>query len=133
MRAGDAPSDVEWREDHVSVFGKVWELLDAEASNYHQYTTILPRRGESEMHMLWWSEVEREALIGSNAALECESLSVEVREVGRMLGLGMLADKVRRHGRVEVQEAVRCRRASGSARWSLPAWLLWAYTTRRSG
>ena len=83
------------------------ELLDAEASNYHQYTTILPRRGESEMHMLWWSEVEREALIGSNAALECESLSVEVREVGRMLGLGMLADKVRRHGRVEVQEAVR--------------------------
>ena len=30
MRASDAPRDVEWHEDCISVFGEVWELLDAE-------------------------------------------------------------------------------------------------------
>jgi hypothetical protein len=32
VRASDAPSDVEWREDYIPVFGKVWELLDAEVA-----------------------------------------------------------------------------------------------------
>jgi hypothetical protein len=30
VRASDAPRDVEWHEDCISVFGEVWELLDAE-------------------------------------------------------------------------------------------------------
>jgi hypothetical protein len=30
--ASDAPSDVEWREDHISVLSEVWELLDAEVA-----------------------------------------------------------------------------------------------------